>query len=141
MARRISTEAVINWIRLKLQSSISTPVSGYGYLGAKTDKHLYFKDSTGLETDLMAGSGSDSDTVAGPSSATNNAVSLFSGTNGKLIKNSTATYDSDGFNIASGLLYKINGIAHVHTVSDSDVVFTDNTTNNSSVANHGYLRK
>lgn len=142
MARKISTEAVINWIRLKLQSSIDTPATGYGYLGVKSNKHLYFKDADSLETDLMAGGGgSDSDAVAGPASATNNAVALFNGTSGKIIKNSTAVYDSDGFNIASGLFYKINGVAHIHTIADSDIVFTDNTTNNSSTSKHGYLPK
>jgi hypothetical protein len=138
MPRKISTEAVINWIRLKLQSSLSTPPSGFGYLGVKSDKHLWFKDSTGLETDLM-GAGSDSSSVAGPASSTNNAVVLFDGASGKLVKNSSATYDSDGFNIASGLLYKINGSAHAHT--ESEITFTDIATNNSSITKHGYLPK
>lgn len=140
MSRKLSREAVLDWIRLRLVSAIDTPATGYGYLGVKSDKHLYFKDADSLETDLMAGgAGSDSDHVIGPSSATSNAVSLFNGTSGKIIKNSTATYDSDGFNIASGLLYKINGVAHTH--AESEITFTDNTTNNASSDEHGYLPK
>jgi len=37
---------------LEEQSSISTPSSGYGRIGIKTDKKIYLKDDTGTEYDL-----------------------------------------------------------------------------------------
>jgi hypothetical protein len=50
--------------------------------------------------------------VIGPASATDTAVALFSGTTGKLIKNSLVTIDGSGsVNIPSGQSYKINGSA------------------------------
>lgn len=50
--------------------------------------------------------------VIGPASSTDTAVALFSGTTGKLIKNSLVTIDSSGsVNIPSGQSYKINGSA------------------------------
>src|SRR5258706_4906870 len=50
----IGNTANIDRIRFRLQgSSPSNPASGYGYLFSKTaDKHLYWRDSTGAETDL-----------------------------------------------------------------------------------------
>src|SRR5258706_10805535 len=50
----IGNTANIDRIRFRLQgSSPSNPASGYGYLFSKTaDKHLYWRDSTGAETDI-----------------------------------------------------------------------------------------
>lgn len=67
MARTISAQAVINWIRLKLQGSApATPAAGYGYLYSKTsDKHLYWKDESGTETDLMDITAASTTTITG----------------------------------------------------------------------------
>ena len=45
----------ISLIRMFLQGSApATPAAGYGYLYVKSsDKHVYFKDEDGTETDLM----------------------------------------------------------------------------------------
>lgn len=55
---KISTDAVINWIRVKLQGSApASPAANYGYIYEKSDKKLYFKNEDGTETDLTAGAG------------------------------------------------------------------------------------
>lgn len=54
MARKVSTDAEINSIRLKEQaSSPSTPASGYGQLYEKSDEEFYFKGDGGIERDLI----------------------------------------------------------------------------------------
>jgi hypothetical protein len=65
-------------------SSPDTPGSGTGTIYEKTDGRFYCKNDAGTETliDLVG------DTV-GPGSATDNAVVIFDGTTGKLIKDST----------------------------------------------------
>lgn len=63
MARIISSDAVINSIRLAEQGSApDTPASGYGQLYIKDDGKIYFKNDAGAETDLTAtGSGVGAD--------------------------------------------------------------------------------
>jgi hypothetical protein len=67
-----------------------TPGAGTGLLWVRNDAPnvLVFTDDDG--TDTVLGTGGD---VVGPASATNNALALFDGTTGKLIKNSTASFD------------------------------------------------
>lgn len=67
MARTISAQAVINWIRLKLQGSApASPAAGYGYLYSKTsNKHLFWKDEDGTETDLMDVTAASTTTLTG----------------------------------------------------------------------------
>lgn len=58
------------------------------------------------------GSGGGSGDVNGPASSTNNAVAIFSGTDGKLLKNSTLTNPSAGvLNIPSGGDLTFNSVA------------------------------
>ena len=54
------------------------------------DGKLYFKNSSGVVTLLASSAGASGD-VVGPASATANAVALFDGTTGKLIKDSATT--------------------------------------------------
>lgn len=57
------------------------------------DGKLYYKDSGGTVQLLASNAGSAGD-VVGPSSATANAIALFSGTTGKLIKDSATLLPS-----------------------------------------------
>lgn len=57
----------------------ATPASGTVVLYAKADGKLYFKDDAGTETAWAD--------VVGPASATADAVALFDGATGKLLKN------------------------------------------------------
>lgn len=54
MARNIGTDAEINRIRLKEQTSTPSPSSGYGYLYAKP-AGLYFKGDNGVEVGPLSG--------------------------------------------------------------------------------------
>ena len=59
------------------------------------DQKLYSKNSSG--TVILVGSGlGGSGGVQGPASSTDNALARFNGTNGTVIKNSTATVDDSG---------------------------------------------
>lgn len=53
----IGGNAEISKIRMKEAAAPSTPASGYGYLYAKADGKLYFKDDAGTEYDLTGGGG------------------------------------------------------------------------------------
>lgn len=72
MTKIISTDAEINSIRLKEQSSApATPASGYGQLYEKNDGKPYFKNDAGLENSLVGDDvidWSNSGTVVGWSS-------------------------------------------------------------------------
>ena len=69
-----------------------TPASGKVSIYALTDKKLYTKDDTGLETELAGGSGD----VVGPGSSVNNRLALYSGISGKLLKESNSIIDNAG---------------------------------------------
>ena len=57
------------------------------------DEKLYFKNSSGVVKLLASNAGSAGD-VVGPASATANAIALFSGTTGKIIKDSATLLPS-----------------------------------------------
>lgn len=73
------------------------------------DQKIYSKNASG--TVIQLGGGAGSGDVVGPSSSTNNAVALFDGTTGKLLKNGSVpgtiyTQNADNVNITGG---SING--------------------------------
>lgn len=59
-------------------------------------------NSGGTDVEWAAAASGD---VVGPASATNNAVALFDGTTGKLLKNSAATFDGSTFTLSSTTAY------------------------------------
>lgn len=67
------------------------PPTGDNYLYFKSDNHLYMKDHSGTETQVDGGGGGGTGDVVGPASSTADALAVFSGTTGKLLKNSSAT--------------------------------------------------
>lgn len=71
------------------------PTSGQLY-AKSSDHNLYFLDSQGTEYQLTPSSSGGGD-VTGPGSSTDNAIALFDGTTGKIIKNSLVTIDESGF--------------------------------------------
>ena len=54
-------------------------------------------------TNLLFTVGAGSGDVVGPASATDGALAIYDGTTGKLLKDSNATIDLDGFHIAGGI--------------------------------------
>ncbi len=76
------------------ETTAPTADVGYGKIYVKSsDSQLYFMDDSGTETNLVAASSGD---VAGPSSSFDNAIAVYSGTTGKIIKNSTVTIGTTG---------------------------------------------
>lgn len=69
------------------------------------DQKLYSKRSDG--TVILVGTGAGD--VQGPASSTDNALVRFSGTNGKVIKNSSATLDDSGNLLVPGLVVTAAG--------------------------------
>jgi len=81
--------------------------------------------------------------VIGPASATSNAVSIYNGTTGKIIKNSLVTIDASGsVNIPTDQNYKINGSAittaniadstNARYVTDAHITLLGNTSGTNS---------
>lgn len=68
-------------------SNLTTSANGVELALNATDGKLYYKDNAGVVQLLASKAGANGD-VVGPVSATNNAVVLFDGTTGKLVKNS-----------------------------------------------------
>ena len=75
--------------------------------------------------DFFVLQGNITDAITGSSvSSTDTAVAIFDGTNARVIKASGVTIDASGnVNIPSGAVYKINGVAHTHALTD----LSDNT--------------
>lgn len=75
--------------------------------------------------DFFVLQGNITDAITGSSaSSVDTAVAIFDGTNARVIKASGVTIDASGnVNIPSGAVYKINGVAHTHALTD----LSDNT--------------
>jgi hypothetical protein len=70
--------------------NLTTSASGVELAVNAADGKLFYKDTGGVVQVLATKSGASGD-VVGPASATANAIALFDGTTGKLIKDSAAT--------------------------------------------------
>jgi hypothetical protein len=75
--------------------------------------------------DFFVLQGNITDAITGSSaSSADTAVAIFDGTNARVIKASGVTIDASGnVNIPSGAVYKINGVAHTHALTE----LSDNT--------------
>lgn len=76
--------------------------------------------------------GTGSGDVTGPASSVDSEIALFSGTGGKTIKRATG----------SGFAKLVSGVLSlVASIVESDLLLSDNTTNNASTTKHGFLKK
>lgn len=89
-----------------------------------------------INSNSLLGSGdlvlSGTGDVVGPASSVASEVVLFDGVTGKLIKRATGT----------GILRATSGVYGTPgNVVESEITLADNTTNNASTSNHGFLKK
>lgn len=83
-------------------------------------------DTDGNYLDISP-SGSSYGDVDGPAGATANAVALFNGTSGKIIKNSNITWNGSTLGVAAGMQLATNsGTMIAQTMSGNAVLYTDN---------------
>ena len=74
--------------------------------------------------DFFVLQGNIDDAVTNSNSVTDLSVAIFDGTSGRVIKGSSVSIDASGnVNIPTGAVYKINGVAHTHALTD----LSDNT--------------
>ena len=64
------------------------------FMDSGNSNHLTIRRNDGIDVDLEAGGGTGD--VVGPGSSTDNAIALFDGVTGKLIQNSSMTFDQGG---------------------------------------------
>jgi hypothetical protein len=96
--------------------NLTTSASGVELAVNAADGKLFYKDTGGVVQVLATKAGASGD-VVGPASATANAIALFDGTTGKLIKDSAAT-------LPSGSLV---GTTATQTLTNKTISVDDNT--------------
>jgi len=112
-----------------------------GEIGINTyDGKAYIKKNVSGTESIVPLGGAGSGDVTGPSSSTDNAIARFDGASGKIIQNSTATLNDDGFAQFSGMNQgQLAGFRNAFvngkmTVSQEQESFTANASTNGYVA-------
>ncbi len=105
-----------------------------------TDSGVKGQSYSEIKQDLSLDNVTNDAQVKKIASSTDNAVMRWDGTSGDTPQDSLITVDDNGsINIPDGQTYKINGSAHAH--AESEITFTDITTNNVSTSKHGFVPK
>lgn len=91
-APKLTTARNINGVSFDGTADINVPITGL--ISAGTNITLT-GSGTSVSPYVINSTASGSGNVVGPASATNNAVALYDGTTGKLIKNSSTTIDAN----------------------------------------------
>lgn len=92
-----------NYIELQSAAAPSNPASGFGRLFLNSSNgQVSVKKSSGTVVSLEGGGSGGSGDVSGPASSTNNAIVVFDGTTGKLIKQSDCSITGDNLSCGSG---------------------------------------
>ena len=124
-----------NQLNVIEQSAPSTPASGRGYIYAKTDNLLYFKNDAGTEYDLTATGTGLSDGDKGDIDVTSSGsvwtIDSSSVTTLKILDNTVANADlrqSAGLSVVGRASNSTGNVADITAGSDLDVLYRDGST-------------